>query len=58
MAHKPDALPSTSLLTGMATIVRAEGVAALFAGWAAKVARLGPGSAIIFAVYHAVLVRL
>ena len=39
-------------------LARTEGTAALFAGWGAKVARLGPGSAIIFAVYHAVLERL
>ena len=46
------------LLAGLRHVVRTEGVTALFAGWRAKVLRLGPGSAIVFAVYHAVLERL
>lgn len=50
--------PSTSVLRGLAHIIRHEGAGTLFAGLGAKVCRLGPGSAIIFAVYHAVLDRL
>lgn len=42
---------SPGLLADMAELVRAEGVSALFRGWGAKVARLGPGSAIIFATH-------
>ena len=45
------------LCSGLAHVVRRKGVQALFSGWRAKVARLGPGSGIIFAVYHAVLER-
>lgn len=36
-------------------LVRSEGPAALYKGYVAKVARLGPGSAIIFCVYEQVL---
>jgi len=36
-------------------MVRQEGVSALYKGYVAKVARLGPGSAIIFCVYNQVL---
>ena len=43
---------------GIAHILRVEGMMALFYGWTAKVARLGPGSALIFAVYHSILERL
>eukprot|EP00966_Prymnesium_polylepis_P241513 5585191-Prymnesium_polylepis.1 len=46
------------VLAGLQRVARAEGVGALFSGWTAKVLRLGPGSAIIFAVYHAALDRL
>lgn len=42
------------LAGSLLALARREGAAALFQGWTAKVARLGPGSAIIFAVYHAV----
>ena len=44
------------LLSELAALVRAEGVGVLFRGWTAKVARLGPGSAIILTT-HAVLVE-
>ena len=46
--------PNASTMACLRTILMEEGLRALFAGWGAKVARLGPGSAIIFATYHAV----
>ncbi|CAK0792202.1 unnamed protein product [Prorocentrum cordatum] len=39
----------------MAELVRCEGPRSLFKGYVAKVARLGPGSALIFAVYEQML---
>ena len=54
-AHLPG---SASLVAGLARVVRTGGASALFAGWTAKVLRLGPGSAVIFASYHCVLERL
>lgn len=43
---------------GLPSLVRAEGVCILWRGLGAKLLRLGPGSAIIFTVYEAVLRRL
>merc|ERR1719203_2501025 len=42
----------TSMLGGMCNLVRTEGWLSLYKGYIAKVARLGPGSAIIFCVYE------
>jgi len=36
-------------------LVRTEGVGALYKGYVAKVARLGPGSAVIFCMYEQVM---
>jgi solute carrier family 25 2-oxodicarboxylate transporter 21 len=44
-----------SMPAWMVELVRGEGVAALYKGYVAKVARLGPGSAIIFCVYEQVM---
>lgn len=52
------AIARDGVLRGLVHVARSEGIGRLFAGVGAKVARLGPGSAIIFAVYHAVLERL
>ena len=60
-AHAHRAAPSSrdsSVFAGIVQIARREGASTLFTGWGAKVARLGPGSAIIFAVYHAIKERL
>ena len=57
-AHAEPKAGGQSVLLGLMRIARDEGVSACFAGWTAKVARLGPGSAIIFAVYHAALEAL
>ena len=55
-AHLPGC--ASFLVADFAQVVRTGGARALFAGWTAKVLRLGPGSAVIFATYHCVLERL
>ena len=54
-AHLPG---GASLVTGLMHVLHTGGASALFAGWTAKVLRLGPGSAVIFATYNCVLERL
>lgn len=44
-----------SLPAWLAQLVRTEGPSALYKGYMAKVARLGPGSALIFCIYEQVL---
>jgi len=46
---------SRSLFGWAALLMRTEGPAAFYKGYVAKVARLGPGSAIIFSVYEQVM---
>eukprot|EP00928_Gymnodinium_smaydae_P022753 TRINITY_DN19003_c0_g1_i1.p1 TRINITY_DN19003_c0_g1~~TRINITY_DN19003_c0_g1_i1.p1 ORF type:complete len:303 (-),score=36.29 TRINITY_DN19003_c0_g1_i1:43-951(-) len=54
-AGKEFSMQNLSLVGWMAKLVREEGLGALYKGYIAKVARLGPGSAIIFCVYEQVL---
>ena len=51
-------LRGAGLLSELAALARAEGVGALFCGWRAKVARLGPGSAIILTTHSLLMEEL
>jgi hypothetical protein len=46
------------LLSELATLARTEGMGALFRGWRVKVARLGPGSAIILTTHSLLMEEL
>ncbi len=46
---------NTSTLAAMVDIAKSEGLLAFYKGYSAKVARLAPGSAIIFVVYEHIM---
>ena len=57
-SHDPAGLRGAGLLSELAALARAEGVVALFRGWRVKVARLGPGSAIILTTHSLLMEEL
>ncbi|CAE8674040.1 unnamed protein product, partial [Polarella glacialis] len=55
VAQEFAALQSSSCLGVAADMIRKDGLGSLYKGYVAKVARLGPGSAIIFCIYEQVM---